>query len=208
MDAFGPPTAARSGLARIAFLTCATMSRLPRHGNARSPIPGRASPVTPFCDPCQAFAGRRRRSSVSEAAACGTVLATVVPNHMAVRHFKQDKSDETRPRSLVFERVLAACRDWHSYAGSGVFAGVAGDGPRRGNHVRPNHRRTSLKQSPSSCFTQKNTKDMAGMPEKNTMRAVSTSPWLAGRQTRVMQHAQRVPRLAITIAAHQAACQL
>jgi hypothetical protein len=53
----------------------------------------------------------------------------------------------------------------------------------------------------------KNTKDMAGMPEKNTIRAVSTSPWLAGRQTRVMQHAQRVPRPAITIAASQAACQ-
>mgnify|MGYP005987489067 CR=1 FL=1 len=143
-----PPVAAWQELHSLPAQRC-------RGYHARSPIPGRASPVTPFCDPCQAFAGRRRRSSVSEAAACGTVLATVVPNHMAVRHFKQDKSDETRPRSLVFERVLAACRDWHSYAGSGVFAGVAGDGPRRGNHVRPNHRRTSLKQSPSSCFTQK-----------------------------------------------------
>lgn len=147
-----PPVAAWQELHSLPAQRCRGYHATATHAH---PFRVGPHPSHPSAIPARPFAGRRRRSSVSEAAACGTVLATVVPNHMAVRHFKQDKSDETRPRSLVFERVLAACRDWHSYAGSGVFAGVAGDGPRRGNHLRPNHRRTSLKQSPSSCFTQK-----------------------------------------------------
>jgi len=132
----------RPGKNCIPYLRNAVAATTPRQHMLAHP--GRASPVTPHSDPCRAFAGRCRRSSVSEAAVCGTVLATLGPNPMAVRPSMQDKFDETRPRSLVFERVLAACRNWHSDPGSGLFAGIAGDRPCHRSLVRPIRRRTSL----------------------------------------------------------------